>query len=349
MLRPRFLTLHSQRPTFNLRCAFATLSPKVTSKRTKSRHFLFPGVPVERLTRRQSRSPTQNHVLEANETLSKRERHWRHCLAKSMCVSFPHNPDITQLLLPYWLRVRPEHERFKVHVALLPHLQSVNLSRLVRAFASLRDAEQWARWKHTGLVTDADLEQARSLDAQVKQLGPQQLMPLFDRVLQECEQVFLKVKAEEVEAVLEAGKLYQHGLSVQDVQSVLGAEETDVGRAVLEKRSEVTADTRRMMVERIVGIETANAEQLNAMKCKRIQDVFGKHGHDCGSAQVQAALYTFRIRNMCQHVYDHPQDTNSRVKLDEMTDRRRKFLAHLMKTDFSAAMDLIKQLGLKAV
>lgn len=42
--------------------SFASMTPKVTSKKTKQRRFLMPGIPTHKLTARQARDPFQNHV-----------------------------------------------------------------------------------------------------------------------------------------------------------------------------------------------------------------------------------------------------------------------------------------------
>lgn len=56
---------------------------------------------------------------------------------------------------------------------------------------------------------------------------------------------------------------------------------------------------------------------------------------------------TLRIRTMCQHLYEHPQDTICRVRLNQLTHRRRKTLEYLKRVDFEQYMQTVKDLGLK--
>jgi hypothetical protein len=101
------------------RCAYSTLSPKPTSKKTKSRWWTLPGMPS---TRRQpmplALNPLYNHVLDANKNLSRRERHFRQCLAQAMCATLPYQPDRSHFIPPYWLKVRGTDERAKVSLIL---------------------------------------------------------------------------------------------------------------------------------------------------------------------------------------------------------------------------------------
>jgi small subunit ribosomal protein S15 len=204
---------------------------------------------------------------------------------------------------------------------------------MVHAMAASRDIEKASRWKHAGTLTEADIEQVQVLE---QQSASEANLPLFDRLMAQCN-----------EELKGGGNAYQHGLQSPDVRVVLGSLEEDVGRAVLDEKTVVTVDERRSLVERIVGMSTSNAAQKLKYRMKRIREVFGKHDTDVGSAQVQAALMTLKIRNRVQHVYDHPQDTTARIELDELSHRRRKTLAYLKRIDFPAYMKMIKDLGLK--
>lgn len=74
---------------------------------------------------------------------------------------------------------------------------------------------------------------------------------------------------------------------------------------------------------------------------------FGLKDGDTGSAQVQIAILTERIRNLTEHFKGNLKDHHSRRGMLKMVSHRRNLLGYLKKTDIKAYDDLIARLGLR--
>tara|TARA_B100001057_G_scaffold442375_1_gene477695 strand:+ start:190 stop:459 length:270 start_codon:yes stop_codon:yes gene_type:complete len=74
---------------------------------------------------------------------------------------------------------------------------------------------------------------------------------------------------------------------------------------------------------------------------------FGKDAKDSGSASVQVAILSERIRNLTEHLKDHKKDFGSRRGLLAMVGQRRSLLDYIKAGDITAYKDLIERLGLR--
>ena len=74
---------------------------------------------------------------------------------------------------------------------------------------------------------------------------------------------------------------------------------------------------------------------------------FGKDEKDSGSASVQVAILSERIRNLTEHLKDHKKDFGSRRGLLAMVGQRRSLLDYIKAGDIAAYKDLIEKLGLR--
>ena len=74
---------------------------------------------------------------------------------------------------------------------------------------------------------------------------------------------------------------------------------------------------------------------------------FGKNEKDSGSASVQVAILSERIRNLTEHLKDHKKDFGSRRGLLTMVGQRRSLLDYIKAGDTAAYKDLIEKLGLR--
>ena len=74
---------------------------------------------------------------------------------------------------------------------------------------------------------------------------------------------------------------------------------------------------------------------------------FGKNEKDSGSASVQVAILSERIRNLTEHLKDHKKDFGSRRGLLAMVGQRRSLLDYIKAGDTAAYKDLIEKLGLR--
>ncbi|OGY57954.1 MAG: 30S ribosomal protein S15 [Candidatus Colwellbacteria bacterium RIFCSPHIGHO2_02_FULL_45_17] len=71
------------------------------------------------------------------------------------------------------------------------------------------------------------------------------------------------------------------------------------------------------------------------------------HEKDTGSAEVQIAVTTSRIKELSTHLKKHPKDRHSRRGLLSMVNQRRKLLNFLAKDSPTSYKNLVKKLGLK--
>jgi small subunit ribosomal protein S15 len=68
---------------------------------------------------------------------------------------------------------------------------------------------------------------------------------------------------------------------------------------------------------------------------------------DTGSAEVQIALLTERIKELTEHLRSFPKDNQSRRGLLRLVGQRRRLLAYLIKKDNSRYRAVITRLGLR--
>ena len=71
------------------------------------------------------------------------------------------------------------------------------------------------------------------------------------------------------------------------------------------------------------------------------------HEGDTGSPEVQVAILTERIRQLTEHLKQHPKDNHSRRGLLKMVGQRRSMLNYLMKKDVNRYRALIAKLGIR--
>jgi len=68
---------------------------------------------------------------------------------------------------------------------------------------------------------------------------------------------------------------------------------------------------------------------------------------DTGSAEVQVALLTQRIRDLTEHLKLHKKDHHTRRGLLKLVGQRRRMLNYLKKTDIERYRAVIAQLGIR--
>lgn len=74
---------------------------------------------------------------------------------------------------------------------------------------------------------------------------------------------------------------------------------------------------------------------------------FRIHESDTGSASVQIALLTERIKYLAEHMREHPKDLSTRRSLIILVSRRNKFLKYLKTSDRPVYDSVVEQLGIK--
>jgi small subunit ribosomal protein S15 len=78
-----------------------------------------------------------------------------------------------------------------------------------------------------------------------------------------------------------------------------------------------------------------------------IKEEYRLHESDTGSAEVQVALLSERIKDLTQHLQEHKKDHSSRRGLIMLVSRRRRLLDYLNGCDASRYRTLIERLGLR--
>lgn len=86
---------------------------------------------------------------------------------------------------------------------------------------------------------------------------------------------------------------------------------------------------------------------ITAERKQEVIKEFGKKDGDTGSAEVQVAILSERIRNLTGHLNDHKKDRHSRRGLLVMVGQRRRMLDYLKAKDESHYRDVIERLGLR--
>ncbi|MBP3893291.1 MAG: 30S ribosomal protein S15 [Atopobiaceae bacterium] len=75
--------------------------------------------------------------------------------------------------------------------------------------------------------------------------------------------------------------------------------------------------------------------------------LYGKDENDSGSAAVQVAILTDRIRELTEHMKTHKKDFHTRRGLLMLVGKRRRLLSYIKKGDIEAYRSLIKSLGIR--
>ena len=74
---------------------------------------------------------------------------------------------------------------------------------------------------------------------------------------------------------------------------------------------------------------------------------YGKGDKDSGSAEVQVALLTERIKGLTEHMKVHPKDFHTRRGLLMLVGKRRRLLSYIKARDIEDYRKLIKSLGIR--
>ena len=74
---------------------------------------------------------------------------------------------------------------------------------------------------------------------------------------------------------------------------------------------------------------------------------FARKEGDTGSTEVQIALLSARIRELTEHLKQHPKDNHSRRGLLKMVGKRKGLLNYLEKTDLEKFRALKTELGIR--
>ena len=86
---------------------------------------------------------------------------------------------------------------------------------------------------------------------------------------------------------------------------------------------------------------------LDSAKKAEIVSQFARNEKDTGSAEVQIALLTERIKYLTEHLKTNKKDHSSRLGLLKLVGQRRRLMRYLRKRDFTKFNEVKEALGIR--
>ncbi len=86
---------------------------------------------------------------------------------------------------------------------------------------------------------------------------------------------------------------------------------------------------------------------LDSAKKVEIFEKYGKGATDTGSAESQIALFSFRIKNLTEHMKQNRKDHSTERSLTGLVGKRRALLNYLKDRDIERYRAIVKTLGLR--
>lgn len=91
----------------------------------------------------------------------------------------------------------------------------------------------------------------------------------------------------------------------------------------------------------------ASKLSITKEKTEELIQEYGKSATDSGSAEVQVAILSERIRNLTEHLKTHKKDNHTRRGLMKLIGKRRGLLKHIKDRNIEEYRELIKKLGIR--
>lgn len=91
----------------------------------------------------------------------------------------------------------------------------------------------------------------------------------------------------------------------------------------------------------------ANKDSISKERTAELIAEFGKGAKDSGSAEVQVAILSERIRNLTEHLKTHKKDNHTRRGLMMLIGKRRGLLKYIKQRNIDEYRELIKKLGIR--
>lgn len=90
-----------------------------------------------------------------------------------------------------------------------------------------------------------------------------------------------------------------------------------------------------------------NKLSISKERTAELMAEFGKNPQDSGSAEVQVAILSERVKNLTEHLKEHPKDHHTRRGLLMLVGKRRRLLVYIKNRDVLEYRELIKKLGIR--
>ena len=91
----------------------------------------------------------------------------------------------------------------------------------------------------------------------------------------------------------------------------------------------------------------ANKDSISKERTAELIKEFGKNDQDSGSAPVQVAIMTDRIRELTEHMKSHKKDFHTRRGLLMLVGKRRRLLSYIKSNNIDEYRELIGRLGIR--
>nr|XP_051191598.1 uncharacterized protein LOC127305239 [Lolium perenne] len=101
------------------------------------------------------------------------------------------------------------------------------------------------------------------------------------------------------------------------------------------------------LLERYFHPDHMSGEEKMKLELQKVRDEFKMSENDCGSARVQIAQLTLKIKHLSSVL--HKKDKHSRKGLQDMVQRRKKYLKYLRRTDWDSYCMVLSKLGLRDI
>ena len=89
------------------------------------------------------------------------------------------------------------------------------------------------------------------------------------------------------------------------------------------------------------------AVYLTKEKKEEIFKEYGGSEKNTGSTEAQVALFTYRIKQLSEHLKENRKDHSCRRTLLTLVGKRKRLLQYLAKKDIQKYRDLIEKLGIR--
>ena len=103
-------------------------------------------------------------------------------------------------------------------------------------------------------------------------------------------------------------------------------------------------------MSRPLGIEIFERGKITMITKEKKTSVIeanATHEGDTGSPEVQVAILTERIRELTEHLKQHPNDDHSRLGMYKMVGKRRRLLDYMAKKDIERYRAIIAKLNIR--
>lgn len=105
------------------------------------------------------------------------------------------------------------------------------------------------------------------------------------------------------------------------------------------------APPKENLVEKYFHPDNMSSSEKMKLELQKVRDEFKMSESDCGSARVQVAQLTTKIKHLATAL--HKKDKHSRKGLQAMVQKRKKLLKYLRRTDWDSYSLVLSKLGLR--